>query len=107
MLESEELDAVHICLPHYLHTSVACDAFKRGVNVLSEKPMSINYEDALNAVETAEKTNLKYGIIFQCRYNTPSALVKERIVFGKLGKVKCGRTTLTWYRPNDYYNSSD
>lgn len=107
MLESEELDAVHICLPHYLHTSVACDAFQRGVNVLSEKPMSINYEDAVNAVETAEKANLKYGVIFQCRYNTPSVLVKERIVSGKLGKVKCGRTTLTWYRPNDYYNSSD
>lgn len=107
MLENEVLDAVHICLPHYLHTSVACDAFKNGVNVISEKPMSIGYEDALSAVEAAEKANLKYGIIFQCRYNTPSMLVKQRISDGKLGKVKCGRTTLTWYRPNDYYNGSD
>ena len=107
MLDAEVLDAVHICLPHYLHTSVSCDAFKKGVHVISEKPMSINYEDALNAVEAAEKANLKYGIIFQCRYNTPSSLVKQRIIEGKLGKVKCGRTTLTWYRPNDYYNNSD
>ncbi len=107
MLTNENLDAVHICLPHYLHTSVACDAFKSGVHVLSEKPMSIKYEDAVNAVELAEKLNVKYGIIFQCRYNTPSTLVKERIVDGKLGKVKCGRTTLTWYRPDDYYGNSD
>lgn len=107
MFEAEELDAVHICLPHYLHTVVACDAFKKGINVLSEKPMSINYADALNAVELAEQQGVKYGVIFQCRYNTPSRLVKKRILDGTLGQVKCGRTTLTWYRPDNYYDSSD
>lgn len=63
--------------------------------------------DALATIDLAEKTGLKYGIIFQCRYNTPSILVKERIIDGKLGAVKCGRTTLTWYGPNDYYNNLD
>lgn len=107
MFKSVKLDAVHLCLPHYIHTSVAIDAFKAGINVLSEKPMSIKYEDAVEAVETAEKYGLKYGVIFQCRYNTPSMLVKERILDGRLGKVKCGRTTLTWYRPDNYYGGSD
>ena len=107
MFDKETLDAVHICLPHYLHVPVSVDAFKKGINVLSEKPMSIKYEDAVFAVETAEKYGVQYGIIFQCRYNAPSMLVKERIEDGKLGQVKCGRTTLTWYRPDDYYDSSD
>lgn len=107
MFEKEQLDAVHICLPHYLHTKVACDAFKKGINVISEKPMSIKYEDAVEAVELAEKCGVKYGVIFQCRYNTPSMFVKQRIEDGKLGKVKCGRTTLTWYRPDNYYDDSD
>lgn len=107
MFKNEKLDAVHICLPHYLHVPVSVDAFKYGINVLSEKPMSINYEDALMAVETAEKCGVKYGVIFQCRYNAPSRLVKKRITDGKLGAVKCGRTTLTWYRPDNYYDSSD
>lgn len=107
MFEVEKPDVVHICLPHYLHTVVAKDAFNLGINVICEKPMSIKYEDALDAVEEAEKKNVKYGIIFQCRYNTPSQLVKRRIIDGKLGAVKCGRTTLTWYRPDDYYDSSD
>lgn len=107
MLECESLDAVHICLPHYLHVPVAIDAFKSGVNVLSEKPMSIKYEDAVRAVDTAERCGVKYGVIFQCRYNAPSILVKKRILDGKLGAVKCGRTTLTWYRPDNYYDSSD
>ena len=107
MFDKENLDVVHICLPHYLHTVVACEAFKRGINVISEKPMSIKYEDAVKAVELAEKCNVKYGVIFQCRYNTPSELVKKRIEDGRLGKVKCGRTTLTWYRADHYYDNSD
>ena len=107
MLEKEELDAVHVCLPHYLHVPVSIDAFKKGVSVLSEKPMSIKYEDAEEAVRIADECGVKYGIIFQCRYNAPSLLVKQRVLDGKLGKVKCGRTTLTWYRPDNYYDSSD
>ena len=107
MFANEKLDAVHICLPHYLHVPVAIDAFKKGINVLSEKPMSIKYEDALSAVRTADECGVKYGVIFQCRYNQPSKLVKRRITDGKLGAVKCGRTTLTWYRPDNYYDSSD
>lgn len=107
MFDKENLDVVHICLPHYLHTVAACAAFKKGINVISEKPMSIKYEDAVEAVETAEKYSVKYGVIFQCRYNTPSQLVKKRIEDGRLGKVKCGRSTLTWHRPDNYYDNSD
>lgn len=107
MFANEKFDAVHICLPHYLHVPVAIDAFKKGINVLSEKPMSIKYEDALSAVHTADECGVKYGVIFQCRYNRPSKLVKRRITDGKLGAVKCGITTLTWYRPDNYYDSSD
>ena len=38
MFKCEKLDAVHLCLPHYIHTSVAIDAFENGINVISEKP---------------------------------------------------------------------
>ena len=58
-------------------------------------------------MELADQCNLLYGVIFQCRYNTPSQLVKKRIIDGRLGAVKCGRTTLTWYRPDNYYGGSD
>ena len=107
MFEKETLDAVHICLPHYLHVPVAMDAMRAGLHVISEKPMSITYEDAVAAVELADKLGLQYGVIFQCRYNTPATLVKRRVTDGRLGAVKCGRSTLTWYRPDNYYDASD
>ncbi len=107
MLEAEELDAVHICTPHYLHVPISTDAMKKGINVLCEKPMSIKYGDAVKAVECAKEYGVSYGVIFQCRYNEPSRAVKERIADGRLGKVKCARVTLTWSRDDGYYGKSD
>lgn len=107
MFKAEKPDVAHICLPHYLHTVVAQDAIKMGIHVISEKPMSIDYASAEATVELAKMKNVKYGVIFQCRYNTPSIMVKKRIAEGKLGNVKCGRVVLTWYRPDDYYDFSD
>ena len=107
MFEKEKPDVIHICLPHYLHIPVACDAFRSGINVISEKPMSIRYEDAVEAVQLANQCNVHYGVIFQCRYNTPSMLIKKRINDYKLGAVKSGRVVLTWCRSDDYYGNSD
>ena len=107
MFEKEKLDVVHLCLPHYLHTVVAIDAFKYGINVITEKPMSIALDDAKKAIEESKKYSVKYGVIFQCRYKTAQQFIKNNIQNGVLGKVKAARSTLTWYRPDDYYDSSD
>ena len=92
MLDREKLDAVHLCLPHYLHTAVAKYAFSRGVNVLSEKPMSIDYESAEDAVISAEKAGVLYGVIFQCRYNNSAQLVKRSLEAGKLSSPPAPRS---------------
>ena len=69
MIEKENLDVLHVCLPHYLHSIVSEYALSCGVNVLSEKPMSIRYEDGERCVKVAEEKGVLYGVIFQCRYN--------------------------------------
>lgn len=107
MMASEQLDAVHLCLPHYLHSRVAIYAMEHGINVLTEKPMDVDYESAAKAVEVAEEKKLKFGVIFQCRYNNPAQLVKKAVTSGKLGKILSARSILTWNRSDDYYNSSD
>ena len=107
MLEKENLDAVHICLPHHLHSKAACYAFEKGVHVLTEKPMDVDYESAENAVKTAKEKGLLFAVVFQCRYNDASQLVKKAVQSGKLGKVLSVRSTLTWARPDEYYEDSD
>ncbi len=103
MIEREDLDAVHICLPHYLHVPVSMYALSKGVNVLTEKPMSIDLESAIKVIEYAKQLNLLYGVISQCRYNRSSRLVKNAITSGKLGKIKAVLSILTWSRPEQVY----
>lgn len=107
MFERENLDAVHICLPHYLHTVVSRYAFSKGVNVLCEKPMSIDYDDALETYKLSKEKDIVYAIIFQSRYNTPAKKVKEYITSGKLGRIKSAVSILTWSRSDEYYSLSD
>ncbi len=107
LLDKEELDAVHICLPHYLHSMVAVAAFERGIHVLTEKPMDIDYATAEAAVKTAKEKELIFGVVSQCRYNNSSQFVKRRIKEGALGRIISARSTLTWDRSDDYYSESD
>lgn len=107
MLDNEKLDAVHLCLPHYLHSKVAIAAFERGINVLTEKPMDVDLVSAENAVAKAKEKGVLYGVIFQCRYNNAAKLVKKAAVEGRLGNIISARSTLTWTRPDEYYLESD
>ena len=107
LFEKESLDAVHLCLPHYIHSKVAIAAFNKGINVITEKPMDIDYESAENAVKIAKEKGVLFGVISQCRYNNSAKLVKKSIESGKLGKIISARSTLTWSRSDEYYSESD
>lgn len=107
MIDRENLDAVHICLPHYLHTIVSRYAIEKGVAVLCEKPMAIDFESAEELVRFAEERSLLYGVIFQCRYNPSVQLVKKALNDNKLGKIISASSILTWCRTEEYYSHDD
>ena len=107
MMDNEKLDVVHIALPHYLHIPASEYAINKGIKVLCEKPMSVDYESAERATLLAKEKGVLYGIISQCRYNNSSILVKDVISKGLLGKIKSVVSTLTWSRDDEYYMGSD
>lgn len=53
MLDSHELDAVHVLTPPNLHTDPARDALSRGLSVLLEKPMASEIEGAEQLAKAA------------------------------------------------------
>ena len=53
LIENEQLDSVHICTPHYLHTPMAVKALSKGINVLLEKPCSVSL-DEIDALRKAQ-----------------------------------------------------
>lgn len=105
MIRKEHLDAVHICLPHYLHCPVTLYALRNGLDVLCEKPMHSDLAGAEEMVRTAEQTGRKLGIVFQNRYNPGSLLAKEMIEEGSLGYLKGLSGTVMWHRDQSYYDA--
>ena len=55
MLEKENLDCVHICLPHYLHLPATKACVEKGVHVFQEKPLGLNTEEGLDLVKLEEE----------------------------------------------------
>jgi len=107
MLDKEDLDAVHICTPHYLHPIITVYAANHGVHVLTEKPMSIALADADRMIDACRQNHVTLGVIFQNRYNAGSVLIKKTLESGELGRILSGRFRVNWYRPDTYYSSSD
>jgi UDP-N-acetyl-2-amino-2-deoxyglucuronate dehydrogenase len=106
MLEREKIDVLHICTPHYLHTPMAVEALKRGINVLLEKPVSTSSEE-LDLLKTAiESSGKMLGVCFQNRYLPASKKAYELIHSGIAGKVIGTRAFVTWKRDELYYVSS-
>lgn len=105
MLKKESLDCVHICLPHHLHYIVTKDCVESGVNVLLEKPLSRNLEEAKQLVSLEEKNkNVKIGVCFQNRLNDTFKTLYEVVQRGEYGQITGIKGLVTWYRPKSYYD---
>ncbi len=100
MLDEAKLDAVHICTPHYLHAEMICEGLRRGINVLSEKPLAINEEQLAQIEKAVNESSAQLGVCFQNRYNASTLYVKE-VTEGE--EFLSGSVSLIWERNADYY----
>ncbi|KAA9022666.1 Gfo/Idh/MocA family protein [Niallia endozanthoxylica] len=105
MLEKEQLDCVHICLPHYLHYPATKACVEKGVNVFLEKPLGLNTEEAQQLVNLEEKyKDVKICVCLQNRYNESFEMLQEIIKSGEYGRITGIKGLVTWYRAKEYYD---
>jgi UDP-N-acetyl-2-amino-2-deoxyglucuronate dehydrogenase len=101
------VDVLHVALPHDLHAPISIQALEHGINVLTEKPMALTSADADRMIATAKETKLKFGCIFQTRYNESVMTLKKMALAGDFGTLVSARSYLSWNRPKAYYEKSD
>lgn len=87
MLEKESLDGVSICSPNNSHHYLSIDALDAGVNVITEKPMAVTLEQAINMERAAKRSGKILTIGFQPRYDPNMQTIKNLVQSGILGKV--------------------
>ena len=56
LLDCGKIDLVAVCVPHYSHPTIAIDAFKKGLNVLVEKPAGVHTKQVLEMNEKEKKS---------------------------------------------------
>lgn len=105
LLVTMQVDAVHICTPHYLHVPMAISALKHGVSVFCEKPPAITMEQFEELRTQAEGSKARLGFCFQNRYNQTVKKAKEILEERSLGKLLGARAFVTWKREADYYET--
>jgi len=87
MLEMEELDAVSVVVPNYLHARMTIAALEAGKHVLCDKPMATKLEDAKAMVKAADRAGKRLMINMAMRFNALQWEVRDRIQAGALGSV--------------------
>ena len=87
MLAKEQLDAVSITLPTYLHPENSVKALSKGINVMCEKPMALTAEQCAPMIEAAKRSGKVLQIGHCVRFWPEYAKTKELIDSGEYGRV--------------------
>ena len=88
LLETEDLDSVHICLPSYLHTDHGVAAMNRGIHVFIEKPVCLTEEEAQRLLDAKAKNNVQVMVGQVVRSFDEYRYLKECYDTGRFGELK-------------------
>lgn len=103
MLREQGPRLVHIATPPGTHAPLSIAALRAGAWVLCEKPLcgSLAQIDALHAAE--DETGNYCSSVFQWRFGSGAAHLKQLIGSGALGRPLVGHCQTTWFRDYAYY----
>jgi len=85
MAEDNEIDAVSVTTPDFLHRDPVVAFAKAGKDILCEKPLATSTADAEEMVKAAKSAGVKLMVAFHNRWNPPFAILKSRANSGELG----------------------
>jgi predicted dehydrogenase len=106
LLDSGLVDAVLIATPHYFHPPIAIDAMRKGIHVISEKPMAVTVSAADAMVQAARETGVVFAVMFQQRALPASQAAKALVDQGRLGPLYRTLLTDSHFRSQAYYDSA-
>jgi predicted dehydrogenase len=93
LLRNEEIDAVVINLPTYLHLEGAEKAAERGKHILLEKPLARNVEEGERILSAVRKNHVKLMMGYDMRFNPVFTRIHNDILDGLFGSVMISEAT--------------
>ncbi|NLW74698.1 MAG: Gfo/Idh/MocA family oxidoreductase [Clostridiales bacterium] len=89
LIADKNIDAVHNCTPNYLHFDINRQIIESGKHLLSEKPLTCTYKEALELLAVAAKMpEVVAAVNFNYRMNPMVQEMRYRIARGDIGDVR-------------------
>lgn len=107
LIKNKDVEIVAVCTPNGLHYPMGKAVAQTGKHCVMEKPVSLNYKQALNLVSNFKRSK---GILFpvlQVRYNPAVRTLKDFVANGSLGKIYTASVIIRWTRPQEYFFQSN
>jgi predicted dehydrogenase len=93
LLKNEQLDAVIISLPNFLHLEATAKAAEAGKHILLEKPLARNVEEGKKILSSVRKNGVKLLMGYDLRFNPILRKIHDKIVSGYFGNVQIVEAT--------------
>ncbi|WP_037353017.1 Gfo/Idh/MocA family protein [Selenomonas sp. FC4001] len=106
MLEKEKPELVSIATESGIHAEIALYCIEKGVNVIIEKPMAMNIDDAQRIIDLAKEKNVKVSACHQNRFNIAVQKLRKAIEGKRFGKLSHGSIHVRWNRNENYYKQA-
>ena len=101
LLADPDVQAVYISIPHPLHAEWAIKAAEAGKHILCEKPIALNYAQAMMIVEAAQRNDVFLMEAFMYRGHPQIARLRELLRAGAIGDIRIIQATFSFHAPFD------
>jgi predicted dehydrogenase len=88
IMNDENVDIIYIATPHNSHTALTIKALQNNKHVLCEKPIALNFNDALQMINASKENNKFFMEAFWTRFNPSFREAFSKIKNGEIGDVK-------------------
>lgn len=93
ILADKEIDIVLICSSTDTHSKISLEAIAAGKNVFCEKPIDHDVNKIKEVIAALEKSNVKYQVGFNRRFDHNFAAAREAVKAGKIGDLNILKIT--------------
>jgi predicted dehydrogenase len=105
LLADPAIDAIYNPLPNGLHCEWTIKALEAGKDVLCEKPLASNAQEAKRMADAARATGKLLVEAFHYRYHPLAQFVEETVRSGQLGKIRSAEAAIMI--PNSLFSRDD
>jgi predicted dehydrogenase len=88
IINDTEIDILYIATPHNSHAALSIKALQNNKHVLCEKPLALNYNDALQMIQASKENHKFFMEAFWTRFNPSFREAFAKIKNGEIGEVK-------------------